>query len=111
MSINKQKLEEIMLDLGHAENLLGTGYLRHGVELYDQGMRRMTKELYPAIAEMTGSTPTRVERAMRHSIETAWDRGSELTQLQYFGWSVNPDKGAPTVGEYVARMARVCHAD
>jgi len=111
MSINKQKMDDIMLDLGHAENLLGTGYLRLGIEFYSNGMTRMTKELYPAIAKAANSTPARVERAMRHSIETAWDRGSELTQLRYFGWSVNPEKGAPTVGEYVARMARVCHED
>ena len=111
MSINKQKMDDIMLDLGHAENLLGTGYLRRGIEFYSQGMIRMTKELYPAIAEAVGSTPARVERAMRHSIESAWNRGDELTQLRYFGWSVNPEKGAPTVGEYVARMARVCHED
>lgn len=107
--INAQKLDKIMLELGHSDNLTGTEYLRRGVALYDGGSTRMTKELYPAIAKAAGSTPARVERAMRHSIGRAWERGSLDAQLRFFGHSVDPARGAPTVGEYLARVARICH--
>lgn len=107
MKINGQKLDSIMLELGHRDNILGTGYLQIGAAMYERGMS-MTKELYPGIAKAVGSTPSRVERAMRHSIETAWDRGSMEAQLKYFGHSINPGRGVPTVGEYIARITRVC---
>lgn len=108
--IDEQKLEEVMLELGHTDNIKGTGYIRIGAALYAPEMR-MTKELYPAIAKATNSTPSRVERCMRHSIERAWNRGSVDAQRRYFGYSVHPDKGAPTVGEYIARITKVCRAN
>lgn len=111
MMINAQKLDRIMIDLGHRENILGTGYIRHGIMLYDKGVRCMTKELYPAIAKEVGSTASRVERAMRHSITTAWVRGDIELQGRLFGFTIDPGRGAPTVGEYLARVARVCHED
>lgn len=106
--INSQKLENVMLELGHPENLIGTGYIREGVELYNAGMTRMTKELYPAIAKAAGTTASRAERAMRHSISAAWMRSCRESQHKYFGNTINPETGTPTVGEYIARLARVC---
>ena len=108
--VNEEKLEQIMLELGHRDNILGTGYLRAAVALYDRGMS-ITKELYPALAAAFASTPIRVERAMRHSITTAWDRGDQEVQLRYFGYTISPARGVPTVSEYIARMSRVCHED
>lgn len=110
MKINEQKLDEVMLELGHRDSVKGTEYLRIGAALYERDMS-MTKELYPAIAKAANTTPSRVERAMRHSITSAWGRGSIDAQRKYFGYSVHPDKGAPTVGEYLARIVRVCGAD
>lgn len=110
MKINEKKLDEVMLELGHRENVLGTGYIRLGAALYERGMA-ITKDLYPAIAKAANTTPSRVERAMRHSITSAWSRGSLDAQRRYFGYTVNPDTGAPTVGEYLARIVRVCGAD
>lgn len=110
MKVDKYKLEQVMLELGHPENLTGTEYLRIGAALYEQGMR-MTKDLYPAIAKTANATPAQVERCMRHSIAKAWGRGSIDAQRKYFGYTINPDTGMPTVGEYVARIARVCSAD
>ena len=107
MKIDNEKLDGVLLELGHRDNIMGTEYLRVGAGLYERSMS-MTKELYPAIAKAAGTTPIRVERAMRHSIETAWTRGSYDAQLKYFGHTVSPDKGRPTVGEYLARIARVC---
>jgi two-component system response regulator (stage 0 sporulation protein A) len=101
------KIDQYMKELGHPENLSGTDYLRSAVRAYEQGMS-LTKELYPAIAKAAGSTPARVERAMRHSIETAWVRGDLDAQRRYFGCTIDPQRGKPTVGEYVATMARIC---
>ena len=109
--INAQKLDETMLELGHSDNLIGTDYLRQGIALYEAGARAITKELYPAIAKAANSTPARVERTMRHSIERAWERGSWDAQMRCFGHSIDPRKGCPTVSEYLARMARICHED
>ena len=110
MKIDEQKLDGIMLELGHAENIKGTEYIRIGCALYERGMS-MTKDLYPAIAKAANTTPSRVERAMRNSIVSAWNRGSIDAQRKYFGYTVRPDKGAPTVGEYLARIVRLCGAN
>lgn len=106
--VNEQKLDNIMLQLGHTENIKGTGYIRLAVRMYGPGCERMSKEVYPAIAKAADTTASRVERAMRHSIASAWSRGDTDAQLRYFGYTVDPNKGTPTVGEYVARMARLC---
>ena len=102
------KIDKMMRELGHPEHLLGTNYIRVAVDLYRPGMS-MTKELYPGIAAAVGSTPSRVERSIRHSIETAWQRGSTEVQLRMFGYTVDPQRGKPTVSEYVATMARLIH--
>lgn len=108
--INVKKLDKVMLVLGHPERCSGTELLRQAVKQWEPGMA-VTKELYPALAAAVGSTPARVERAMRHSIEVAWQRGDYSAQTEYFGYTVDPERGRPTVGEYLARMARICHDD
>lgn len=105
--VNEQKLDDILLELGHDDFNRGTAQLRVAVKMYEPGMS-MTKELYPAIAKAAGSTGSRVERCMRHSIEKAWARNDIQGQLKYFGWSIDPARGRPTVGEYVARLAKIC---
>lgn len=106
--IDEKKRDEIFLELGFVENLSGTEYLREAVTLYDGGSRSMCREVYPAIAEEAGITAAAVERSMRSSINKAWLRGSLDTQLKCFGYSIDPERGRPTCGEFVARMARVC---
>lgn len=105
--INLQELDAQMLLLGFRESISGTEMLRVAVQEWEPGMST-TKELYPIVARKCGSTPARVERAMRHAIETAFNRGSIDTIMGLFGYSLSPDKGKPTVSEFVARMARVC---
>ena len=105
--IDKALLEQKMVWMGFREITSGTAMLRYAVEHWEPGMV-MTKELYPRVAKEFGSTPERVERAMRHAIETAWDRGDPGTINDCFGFSVSAMRGKPTVGEFVARMARVC---
>lgn len=109
--INTEKMDEIMLQLGHTDNIRGCQYLREGIRLYDAGCRAMTKEVYPAIAEAHGTKPSRIERSMRHSIERAWERGSVDAQHKWFGYTIDPNRGRPTVGEYCARMAVICRED
>lgn len=106
--INEAKLDQIMLELGFSEVLMGTDYLREAVRQYAAGNTQVAMEVYPAVARKFMTSPQRAERAMRHSIERAWERGSLAAQQQYFGWSISPMKGKPTVGECIARLARVC---
>lgn len=108
---NTQILENVMLDLGHDFHCRGTELIMQAAVMYTPGMR-LTKELYPALAKVNNSTAGAVERAMRHSIDKAWtSRGSYEARNTWFGGSIDPERGRPMVGEYVARMARiVCQA-
>lgn len=106
-AINYALLEEKMLWLGFREVTSGTAMLRYAVGHWAPGMS-LTKDLYPRVAKEFGSTPMRVERSMRHAIETAWERGDPGTINCCFGYSTSPEKVKPTVGEFVTRMARVC---
>lgn len=107
MAVNENKMDGLMMAMGHTEKLLGTEYLRVAIRHYEPGMP-LTKVLYPKVAAVCGTSASRAERAMRHSIERAWDRADEEIRLAYFGYTINPDTGRPTVGEYVSRMARLC---
>ena len=65
----------------------------------------ITKVLYPTIANKYQTTPSRVERAIRHAIEVAWSRGKMETLDSLFGYTINTGKGKPTNSEFIARMA------
>ena len=65
----------------------------------------VTKELYPAVASKNHTTPSRVERAIRHAIEIAWNRGRLETIEGLFGYTVKTDKGKPTNSEFIAIIA------
>ena len=65
----------------------------------------VTKELYPSIAKKFNTTPSRVERAIRHAIEVAWSRGKVDTINQLFGYTVHNTKGKPTNSEFIAMIA------
>lgn len=106
-NIDTKELDHHMLMLGFRENLSGTEMLRIAVKEWEPGMG-ITKELYPMIARKVGSTPTRVERCMRKAIESAFERGSVGTITSLFGYTLKPEKCAPTVSEFVARMSVVC---
>ena len=61
--------------------------------------------LYPEVAKRFGTTPSRVERAIRHAIEVAWDRGDLETLQRFFGYTVSNTKGKPTNSEFIAMIA------
>lgn len=65
----------------------------------------VTKTLYPEVAKRFGTTASRVERAIRHAIEVAWDRGDLETLQKYFGYTVSNAKGKPTNSEFIAMIA------
>ena len=106
---NKQKLDKMLLACGLRDNLIGTEYARRAVMMYRPGMS-ITKELYPAIAAACDSTASRVERAMRHAIDSGFDRcGYSDEVLTMFGNTIDPNTGKPRNGEFVARLARLIH--
>ena len=72
----------------------------------DPGMNSsITKILYPTIAKHFQTTPSRVERAIRHAIEVAWSRGRMETLEELFGYTVNTGKGKPTNSEFIALIS------
>lgn len=105
---NEMKISNMLKDLGIPADLLGYRYLRYAIDLvmndwsYVYGL---TKKTYPSVAKKYFSTPTRVERAIRHAIETAWTRGNQDTQEKLFGYTVDSFRGRPTSGEFIGTVA------
>ena len=65
----------------------------------------VTKVLYPSVAKKYSTTTSRVERAIRHAIEVAWDRGDVDTLNSYFGYTIQNNRGKPTNSEFIAMIA------
>ncbi|MBQ7047140.1 MAG: sporulation transcription factor Spo0A [Oscillospiraceae bacterium] len=96
---------EVIHQLGVPAHIKGYHYLREAIlsslerkELLES----VTKELYPSVAQKFDTTSSRVERAIRHAIEIAWDRGNLDTLNSFFGYTVNTCKGKPTNSEFIA---------
>ena len=99
---------EVIHEIGVPAHIKGYQYLREAIILTVNDMEiinAVTKVLYPAVAKKFGTTPSRVERAIRHAIEVAWDRGDLETLQKYFGYTVNSCKGKPTNSEFIAMIA------
>ena len=93
---------------GVPAHIKGYQYLREAIVIAVQDMEvinAVTKVLYPEVASRFSTTPSRVERAIRHAIEVAWDRGDLETLQKYFGYTVNSAKGKPTNSEFIAMIA------
>ena len=110
--IKKNDLEvditNIIHEVGVPAHIKGYQYLRHAITMVVEDMdllSAVTKELYPAIAKKNNTTPSRVERAIRHAIEVAWNRGKIETLNNLFGYTVHNDKGKPTNSEFIAIIA------
>ena len=98
----------IIHEIGVPAHIKGYQYLRHAIVLTVRDMdliNAVTKVLYPAVAKHFNTTPSRVERAIRHAIEVAWDRGDLETLQKYFGYTVSNTKGKPTNSEFIAMIA------
>lgn len=102
------KITEILHEVGVPAHIKGYQYLRtsiieviNNIEL----LGAITKELYPNIASKYCTTPSRVERAIRHAIEVAWTRGKIETINNIFGYTIHNNKGKPTNSEFIAMIA------
>ncbi len=103
-------IRQILLELGAPDHLLGHPYVIQAVLLviHDQMyINNITFGLYPQLAARFDTTAARVERAIRHLVEVTWTRGDMDVLNRYFGNTVSPEKGKPTNGEFVARLANV----
>ena len=99
---------EIIHEIGIPAHIKGYQYVRAAIVLAVERpaiINAVTKELYPEVARRYGTTPSRVERAIRHAIEVAWDRGDVETLQRFFGYTVSNIKGKPTNSEFIAMIA------
>ena len=99
---------EIIHEIGVPAHIKGYQYLRDAIMMSvddTEMLNSITKQLYPSIAKRHKTTPSRVERAIRHAIEVAWSRGKMDTIDSLFGYTVSNGKGKPTNSEFVALIA------
>ena len=99
---------EIIHEIGVPAHIKGYQYLREAIIITINDMdviNAVTKVLYPTVAKKYATTPSRVERAIRHAIEVAWDRGDLDTLQRFFGYTVSNIKGKPTNSEFIAMIA------
>lgn len=101
-------ISDIMRQIGVPAHIKGYHYLRSAIKLSvedDEMLSSVTKILYPTIAKMYKTTSSRVERAIRHAIEVAWDRGDVDVLSSYFGYTIQSQRGKPTNSEFIAMIA------
>ena len=112
LSSGKTDLEivvsDIMHQIGVPAHIKGYQYLRKAIILSiedDEMMNSVTKVLYPTVAKCFNTTASRVERAIRHAIEVAWDRGDVDVLSSYFGYTIQNERGKPTNSEFIAMIS------
>lgn len=111
--VNREKSYQVMVtsilhEVGVPAHIKGYVYLREAIKLVMDDIDLLggiTKTLYPMIAKKYETTPSRVERAIRHAIEVAWNRGRVETIDNIFGYTIDQNKGKPTNSEFIAMVA------
>ncbi|MCH5321325.1 MAG: sporulation transcription factor Spo0A [Eubacterium sp.] len=101
-------ISDIMRQIGVPAHIKGYQYLRTAIKLSvndNEMLSSVTKLLYPTVAKMYNTTASRVERAIRHAIEVAWDRGDVDVLSSYFGYTIQSQRGKPTNSEFIAMIA------
>lgn len=101
-------VSDIMHQIGVPAHIKGYQYLREAIILSigdSEMMNSVTKLLYPTVAKTFGTTSSRVERAIRHAIEVAWDRGDVDVLSSYFGYTIQSTRGKPTNSEFIAMIS------
>ena len=104
----EREVTAVIHEVGVPAHIKGYQYVREAIVIAVQDMdviNAVTKVLYPEVARRYSTTPSRVERAVRHAIEVAWDRGDLETLQRYFGYTVSNTKGKPTNSEFIAMIA------
>lgn len=111
-SVSESDLElmvtEIIHQIGVPAHIKGYHYLREAIMLAVKNseiINSVTKLLYPTVAKKHSTTSSRVERAIRHAIEVAWDRGDVDVLNSYFGYTIHNGRGKPTNSEFIAMIA------
>lgn len=102
------KVTEILHQIGVPAHIKGYHYLRDSIVMSVENsdiINAVTKQLYPSVAKRFSTTPSRVERAIRHAIEVAWDRGDIDILNSYFGYTIHNDRGKPTNSEFIAMIS------
>ena len=103
-------VRQILLEMGTPDHLVGHPYVVEAVLLVVENrnyINNISFGLYPQIAAKFDTTASRVERGIRHLIELTWIRGDMDILCSFFGNTVNPDRGKPTNGEFIARLANI----
>lgn len=101
---------DILLELGAPDHLVGYPYVVEALKMAVEDrewINKITAGLYPQLAIKFGTTPSRVERAIRHLVEVTWNRGDLEVLSRYFGNTVSAERGKPTNGEFIARVANI----
>ncbi len=104
----KIKVTEILHQIGVPAHIKGYHYLRDSIIMAVENkevINAVTKELYPSVAKEYKTTSSRVERAIRHAIEVAWDRGDVEILNSYFGYTIHNTRGKPTNSEFIAMIS------
>lgn len=102
------KVTAILHNMGVPAHIKGYVFLRQSIIMAieePEVIGLVTKRLYPDIAKMNNTTASRVERAIRHAIEVAWDRGNVDVLNDYFGYTINNMRGKPTNSEFIAMIS------
>lgn len=102
------RVTDILHQIGVPAHIKGYQYLRDSIMLAiedEEIINAVTKRLYPAVAKKHGTTSSRVERAIRHAIEVAWDRGDVDVLNSYFGYTIHNERGKPTNSEFIAMIS------
>lgn len=102
------EITEMLNKLSVPANVKGYQYLREAISMTLRDtdlLNSVTKALYPMVAKRFGTTPSRAERAIRHAIEAAWDRGRSEEVDAFFGYTVRADRGKPTNSEFIALVS------
>lgn len=104
----ESRVTDVLHNMGVPAHIKGYGFLRQSIIMVvndPEVISLVTKRLYPDIARMNSTTASRVERAIRHAIEVAWDRGNVDVLNDYFGYTINNMRGKPTNSEFIAMIA------
>ncbi len=102
------QVTEILHQIGVPAHIKGYHYLRDSIIMsvkIPEIINAVTKQLYPAVAKKYNTTSSRVERAIRHAIEVAWDRGDVDVLNSYFGYTIHNSRGKPTNSEFIAMIS------
>ena len=104
----EKDVTDMIHEIGVPAHIKGYQYLREAIMMSVEDpemLGSITKMLYPTIAKRYQTTPSRVERAIRHAIEVAWNRGKMETLDDLFGYTISTGKGKPTNSEFIALIA------